>query len=133
MPLFKGKAHTYMAIKLLERSLKRVEMRIRFKVQFNEMQFGFMSCWHKRWSHIVSTGITYSEVSIIVRRTCLCQQKFRGAGRRFDSRTSRPSSRIRFLPVQAPELWMHRAVFAPILLLKLLIISPLRVTISQIS
>ena len=33
----------------------------------------------------------------------------------------RPSSRIRFLPVQAPETWMHRAVFAPILLLKLLI------------
>ena len=49
------------------------------------------------------------------------------------SAVARPSSRIRFLPVQAPELWMHRAVFAPILLFKLLIISPLRVTISQIS
>ena len=32
----------------------------------------------------------------------------------------RPSSRIRFLPVQAPEPWTHRAVVAPILLLILL-------------
>ena len=35
---------------------------------------------------------------------------------------SRPSSRIRFLPVQAPQLWTHHAVVALILLLILLTI-----------
>ena len=35
---------------------------------------------------------------------------------------------IRFLPVQAPEPWTHSAVGTPILLLKLVIILPLRVT-----
>ena len=44
----------------------------------------------------------------------------------------RPSSRIRFLPVQAPEPWTHRAVVAPILLLILLIILPLRATMSPL-
>ena len=44
----------------------------------------------------------------------------------------RPSSRIRFLPVQAPEPWTHRAVVAPILLLILLIILSLRATMNPL-
>ena len=44
----------------------------------------------------------------------------------------RPSSRIRFLPVQSPELWTHSAVVTPILLHILLIILQLRVTIIPI-